>query len=318
MDGVMKLAGRKGWLDEALFSRETFERGFLDLGLDPAAVQGIVERYEDAVSILAVPARPPQGMHFKDPDGYAAYVSDIIRTRVESARRRIREILGMQEYRVEKASTQEVRIPLFWLISPPVTGSKTSYKNKTTDKQTSTWSVTVFGTGMGATQSVELTYSSEFRCSNGDCKLIFLPAKIEVHLVGVYEHGRRISGGLRAEMAAVTEDQIINSGVASLPVSDSLQALSEAQLEREQFPLSADTSDETHVYTRTLGSGSEFEFSAGIEVFGLKANPKAKIESKSETELAFQLPAGHDYMLKRTRNGSGIWWSVDQAMLEAD
>lgn len=311
MEGVMKSISRKEWLDAAVFSPVTFESAFLDLGLEPGKVQGIVERYKETKSIFAAPTLSKH-IQFKDPDGYAAYMSKEARSRVEWVKRKILEILGMREYRIEKTTKQEVRIPLFWLTSPSVNGSKVSYKNKATDEHTSSWSVEVFGTGMGATQSVEVTYSSEFRCSNGDCKLIFLPVTIAVHLVGVYEDGHRISGGLRAEMAPITDDQIINSGVASLPVSDSLYVRSEAEL-GEQFPLSADTSSEAHVYSRTWSSGSEFEFSAGVEVFALKASPKAKIKCRAETELAFELPAGHDYFLKRTENGSGIWWSVDQA-----
>jgi hypothetical protein len=167
--------------------------------------------------------------------------------------------------------------------------------------------MTVLGTGMGATQSVSVTCTSEFEAIEGECKSIFVAFPLRVYLIGIYEKGALIGRGLRSE---VPEDQrsSFTLGIKSATDTESISASRNADLSEEVFQLSGDSSTAVHTFSRVEEEKAQFELKSGLRVFELDLSSKTEISRTSKIKLTFKLPAGFDYRLKYDRDGSGIWW----------
>jgi hypothetical protein len=191
------------------------------------------------------------------------------------------------------------------------------YKDEITNTLDTTWTVKIFGSGMGDTQMLVVKYSAELESARGDHKLIFLTVPLHVLLIFVYENGSLVGKGLRTE-AATDNVQSINPGVASRPLAESLAASANATFLEERFPLSEDTSTSAASYSRTWTTQADFEYSAGIKAFDMGATAKTRIKRQNAVSLTFKLPAGRDYVLKCDKNGSGIWWTATPPRQQAE
>jgi hypothetical protein len=130
---------------------------------------------------------------------------------------------------------------------------------------------------------------------------------LRIYLVSTYERGSLVGKGLRSEVPEEHQGDF-RLGIASETSVDSEGACRRVQTLQESFQLSGDKSDAVHTFSRTDENSGDFEFNAGIKVFDLDLSSKTKVSRTNKLKLTFQLSAGRDYILKRAKDGSGIWW----------
>jgi hypothetical protein len=215
--------------------------------------------------------------------------------------------LAKREYRVEESAIREATVRMFWLTAPDIRRSAAVYKDEVTAGIDSGVHMKVFGTGMGAIQSVDISYSSEFEASDGACKSIFVHFPLEISLIAVYENGFLVGKGLRSEVP-VNGQHDFKLGIASETKEDSDLACSAADIKEEAILLAEDMTDSIQTFTRTEEARSKLELRSGLKVFNVDLTSKVEIERKNKISLTFKLPAGRNYSLKRDRKGAGIWW----------
>jgi hypothetical protein len=305
-----RLAIRTLWTEAIEHGDQAFfEKGFLDLGVDSTTVDRLAMRYRQADEtvrkIRAV--RPSPGFQGYDGIGtWFAIKRDQIRKVWEAA---VEDIFRDYEFLIEDSHRRRVEVPLFHLNSAPVSQSRTIYEEIVTTQTELSWAITLFGSGMGATQSLEVTYATKLQSENGHPKLLFVPVIVVVYLIGVYERGQRIGRGLRTEMAEMKNERWL-PGLRSNPESALVPAASSADLFCENISLSGDTSGNIQTFSRSRQSGAEFDCGVSIEAFNLAVKSKIRIKQKRELKLTYDLPAGHDYEALSVNGQSGIWWCV--------
>lgn len=306
-----QLAYRTLWTDEirSQDGASSFATGFLDLGVDAETVQQLTQRYQQASEHVRLIYSVPAPRNFAGRDGIGTWFAnrrDRVKDVWDSA---IADIFRDREFLIEASERRRVEVPLFHLNSAPVKKSGTVYEEILSAQTEHSWMVTVFGSGMGATQAFKITYGTKLQSKDGQPKLVFVPITIVAYLIGAYEHGKRVGTGLRTEMA-VSEDECWLPGVRSWPESAVLPTLPDIKVFREHFPLAGDPSKSIQSYSHTIKGGVEFEFGTGIQAFDLAAKSKFKIRQDRELKLTYNLPAGHDYEALTVVGLSGVWWRV--------
>lgn len=297
---------RQDWRQALNYDIKPFVQAFSDLGLGQDAIQGDVEAYLEARKPLALPA-VPEGIRFKSMDDYDRMAGPIRKRRWDSFSQTISDLIARREYLIEDSEIHTITLPLFWLTCPTPSRSKVQYNEEVTEGGKGSWKMTVLGTGMGSTQSVSVTCTSEFEATEGECKSIFVAFPLRVYLIGIYEKGVLIGRGLRSE---VPEDQrsSFTLGIKSATDTESDTASRKADLSEEVFQLSGDSSKAVHTFSRMAEGKEQFELKSGLRVFELDLSSKTEVSRTSKIKLTFKLPAGFDYRLKYDRDGSGIWW----------
>lgn len=114
--------------------------------------------------------------------------------------------------------------------------------------------------------------------------------------------------GLRSEVPGERQTEF-KLGIASETTEDGDIACRSADIFEEPFPLAGDTTESVHAYSRVEEARTEITVKSGIKAFDIEMTSKIKVSRKNKIILSFKLPAGHDYLLKRDRNGGGIWWA---------
>ncbi|HWM94622.1 MAG TPA: hypothetical protein VN493_27960 [Thermoanaerobaculia bacterium] len=299
---------RHEWEDVAVFDEEAFLQGVHDLGL------GVEEdsyraSYRHATKILHIPITI--GAKFKDPDGYAHAYHKQLKGRIDIAKDRLKDILGILDVRVEDTIQKRVDVPLFRLHSPKVNGSCVTYQESNEAVGIGDWWVTIFGSGMGAKQDFMVKYSSSFKARNGECKEIFAPITLQISYVSVYKAGARVGQGLRAEALPMDGKKVINKGVAIRPESYCCgEDDADSDHEEEIFPLAAEGSNSIPVYERIWTRKEAISTQLGIEAFSVKSTLKTEVRHTRDLKLVFELPGGYDYRLRRLKKAHGFSWYV--------
>jgi hypothetical protein len=312
--GAIAIVESTPWSEQILFDRTAFARALGELGFDQEMIEHELLHYDDATAPLRRPNRIPRGMHFKDPEGAAAFLRERARQTLRFVRERLSRLVVEREYRERGTLTTELRVPVFLLRSPPTTGSKVTYKEATSDESSDEWSLTFWGTGMGASTTVTVKYSVAFSARDGQCKLVFAPLKVRVRLIEVYENGKAVSQGLRSELIVPRgrDRRLFARGVMSVPPTECQQPeyteLSDAN--HYDFLLAQDTSGDAHPAQLTWKCSGSVDVQLGIEAFDLAVAAKVSVKREREIELTCELPAGRDYRLFGLRHRHGIAWQV--------
>ena len=286
-----------------------FRSGFIDLGVAPEKIDDLARHYRETKKHVEMiySQRAPAG--FQGRDGLGTWFA-MKRDRVKAAwNAAFQEIFRNREFLIEDSCKRTIEVPLFRLNSAPVKGSRAVYEEIITSQAELSWRITVLGTGMGATQGVEVSYATKLQSQNGDPKLLFIPVRVVVYLIGVYERGTCIGKGLRTEMEEIKNDRLL-PGLRSDPDSADLPAVPQSELYTETFPLSGDASRNIQTYRQGFKNGTEFEIGSGIEAFALAAKSNIKISQKRDLSLTYDLPSGHDYEAIRANGQSGVWWRI--------
>jgi hypothetical protein len=310
MEGSIRPSRRIDWELASAFDEKVFLRGLEEMGIDP---QPHLAEYRKAAAVVSVSPELDlkRAPHFHGgPDALEEYLSEKRRSRWESFKEWLSEFLGIYRFETTESKTTVRDIPLFELHCPKVNGSKVTYSESMSEGLEGSWTVTVFGTGMGANQELTAKYSSTFSAENGECKLIFVPVTFHDSAVRVYKKDELIGKRLRSEATAQEGETHFNKGAASLqPDTCTRRPLGEEM--HEIFPLGKDRSGTIATYERTWETTGEVEISLGLEAFNLNTETRVKIQHSRSIGLTFELPAGHDYRLERLRNKYGLVWRVE-------
>lgn len=320
MSGKIIPTNRIEWQDAVLGNEEAFVNGFKDLGVDQKLIDENLELYRIAEGYSPVRTLG-YGAHagavlgaFLFP-GIGAVVGASLGTflvaKAKAMKTVLKTIFKIYDYRVEQTITKQVKIPLFRFSSPQITGSKVTYREMESEQTEGGWSISVLGTGMGATQTFKVKHSAEFESTNGAYKLIFVPVTLQISLVSIYMGSECVGRGLRAEMCTMKGEYSFNKGIASIPESIGSQDIPQEDVEGHLFPLAEDTSGGIATYTQTWVDANEISVMIGIEAFDIKGSSKAVIKQERELELKFALPTGRNYLLKPIKDGHGLVWKME-------
>lgn len=299
-------SNRVEWIETLGYDEKPFEQSLIDLGLDEQLKESDLTAYRQKARVFTIPIGP-KGEHDHGPETYRRD-QRLISNRKRGFISDIKDLIARREYQVEDSIVRDVKTRLFWLTCPNVKRSKVHYKEEITDVLASGVTMTVFGTGMGSNQTVSISYASEFEATNGAYKTIFVHFPLQISLVKVYEKGRLVGKGLRSEVPGERQTEF-KLGIESETTEDGDIACRSADIFEEPFPLAGDTTESVHAYSRVEEARTEITVKSGIKAFDIEMTSKIKVSRKNKIILSFNLPAGHDYLLKRDRNGGGIWWA---------
>lgn len=295
-DGEIVPVEQREWLDIVLTDREAFTRGLRESGLAADIIKEDLRRFDEAKLELRG-VLTAQGLA-RPIEAEASF------------RSKLEFWLGLRKRRVEDSTSLPVKIPLFKLHSPKVQGSKVSYIESKTETTSGHWSVTIFGTGMGRSQSFTVKYRNTFDSSNGDCKLIFVPVTMKVELIATYQFGECIGRGLRTELILEKRAKF-SKGIDSIPEGECSQGLDTTVGDEPEFDFSGDSSSAIHKVDWAAVWDDTLEAKFGLDAFKLRAEFRTTITRTQEIGLTCELPAGHKYRLRRFQNERGITWEVN-------
>jgi hypothetical protein len=299
-------SSRQSWEDSLGYGEDPFKNALLDLGLSAEAIEDDVTEYRRAMQIFAVPL-VAGNKRFHSEDDYELHATAAFRRRMSSFRDSVNKLLGRRRYVIEDSQQFDRVVPLFWLTCPTVSHSKVTYTEMVVDSTKSTWGVKVFGTGMGANHFLSITYRSQFEATGTEPKLIFVTVPMVAYLIAVHQNDVCVGRGLRIEVASERQHDI-SLGIRTESVDRSVVASNAASLQETTFPLAGDTTHDVHSFGTTLEETDDLCVESGVKAFDLGASSKATISRRNKLDLKFKLPAGRDYVLRRDKRGTGIWW----------
>ncbi len=301
--GRVSYGGRIMWLDRAVQSEAVFLRALRELHLDPVAIEKILKRYRERVSARRAAGEPPPKLR--------TYLRGILRP-----------LLGRK---VKEASIW-IYVPLFRLHSPklvPVAThrhrpARVTYDDSLTVAEHTTWSIRVFGIGMGATQELTVQLGARFESEDGAYKLICWPIRLRVSLYKLRFAG---PGGtwLRAE---------VDSRPTRIGRNKTVEDLSPEKLSRDCSSLSPKNVTYTDIfqlsrshhgvssYEKTYAAGNAYTEAIGFDAFGLQGTVRTSVTRTRRIALQCELPNGHDYCALHLAGPPGVVWAVDKEIQE--
>lgn len=297
---------RKSWVETLSSDPASFEKGLSDLGLSENTIKSDLDAYQAARRHLE--GRLVDGnLRFRSPDDWERKAAHNYAKMKAGFTQAVKDIIARREYLIEDSELRELKVPVFWLTCPSAKHSKVQYKEELTEEVSATLTITVFGTGMGANQTIKMSYLSEFEATSGEYKTIFVSYPLRVYLIGVYERGSLVSKGLRSEVPIERQNDV-RLGVESETAAASDIAYRSADVVEKVFELSGDTTKAVHTFSRAEEQKGEVHLKSGLKAFDLDLSSSSKIYRGTKIKLTFKLPAGFDYRLMLDRNGTGIWW----------
>jgi hypothetical protein len=311
MIGKMKITAKSEWLENT-FDEKIFRRGLSELGWHSDSLKEDVAKFRviKKEKILELD-RISTGAFGKQHYDIGRFLEHEFSQHWKRWMKKLKNLFSPYEMKVVSSEEREIQIPLFWLHSPKVKGSKVTYQESTETKDVGSWKIEVAGTGMGMDASLSVQYSCSFVSSNGDCKLIFAPVPIVISLVETYRKGKLIGRGLRTEVKAFENELEINHGIKSLPENECLKKASKQATGEEKFTLVNDLSRDIHTYERSWKNTDGIAMQIGFDAFQLKKKFEVKTEHQEAIALKFELPAGYNYILLKNKNFSGFGWKVE-------
>ncbi|HEV3167165.1 MAG TPA: hypothetical protein VGZ22_24365 [Isosphaeraceae bacterium] len=311
MDGVIIPGKRVEWKDEVARDPEAYVRGLKELGVSPEVIHEELVHYHTLTRpiLTRLPVPLPELL------GVGQSVRDLINGGVQFMDGLWRAVQRLFDHHSEttlETDTVPAIIPLFRLDCPPVAGSKVTYKETHTSAGEASWTIKVPGVGMGATQDFKVQYSSSFDADAGQCKLVFVPVRLVVSRVEYFRRGKRIGEGMRIEMEEPSAASMsIQKGVMRLLPPDDAQPRPSNAIQGCKFPLALDKPGAISTHTQAWTETREFDLEVGFKVFHTDNTCKANLSQERELELTFELPGGHDYLLRHVNDLPGVWWQVD-------
>jgi hypothetical protein len=286
---------RKSFGEQAIASIGELRRGLREVGADRRAINKVIEAYRKE-------GFPKNRKHIER-------LSDKKRFDLANI---VKQIIGVRKYKIEKKKTTTIRVPLFTFGAPSIKNSKVTYQETTDFSHEIGWvvSLVIPGVGMGASQEFDTQFSCKFTCVPGEFKTIFVPIRIRVNKLGIYEHGIRIKdGGLRITAEAGKLERNYRRGIESCRKKDCLP-FSEPEI--EEFLLSRNKKGDISTYVDELSMKKPFDIGIGLDILGVKTALKAKVSLIKKLKLEYDLPGGHNYRLYLLKERMGIGWKVSR------
>jgi hypothetical protein len=227
----------------------------------------------------------------------------------ETIAQRIRQMLGWRKKVVERESEDEIKVPLYSFGAPNVEDAAVQYSEGESFTKGSGWALKVFGIGTGDTTTVEVTKSRTFVAGAGTWKQVFVPVKLIVSHIAIYERDRLVGHGIDAQVAppptGKKKDQYLKRRGCKDIKRSALGARPEECDDTLELDLEGDTSGALHKEVRSWETNVAHEVSIALEKV---ANVSALVNVKRtrRLELEFALPSGHDYLAYLTPGK--LWW----------
>jgi hypothetical protein len=303
LDGKVAVGGPKNWVDAALQSRDAFASSLRSIGLSDDEVERTVSLRDDteaqlqAIELEIERYRPPGVMFAVDPVPTELYA------RQRSVYRRLADYFSDREFRILDTTMTEVRVPLFVLAGADVEGCTAKFDQEVMRTRPLTWSLTVFGSGLGGSRELKSSSAASFTAETGEAKVVFQPLKLPVQRVAVVLDGRQVGGGLQIDSAGIRTDAspglLLLSSEARPPAGSSVQ----------RFPLAGDTTGALATYRWVYARTAKKNLSLGLSAFDTKVSLTVGTELTTQVTLQYELRGGHDYALLRVAGGDGLLWA---------
>lgn len=268
------------WSEEALENSALVTRGLSEMAWDEESIQAFLDRYLEIRN------------------------SDLPRQTMIS---RIRQLLGMRRVVEESVTDDWINVPLYRFGAPAVEGASVEYSEGASIVDSGGWNLKVFGIGTGDTTSLLVAKSRTFVATADTCKLVFIPIKLRVARVRVYDHDRLVGRGVHAQVAPLSQsgdEHMRRRGCKTLPRGACGTGPTE-YLDILDCSLSGDASPDVHRDRRSWESDTARDVSVQLAKY-VSVSALVRVRRTRRLELAFTLPAGHDY---RAYLCHGItWW----------
>jgi hypothetical protein len=220
---------------------------------------------------------------------------------------RIRELLKLRHRVAEGITYVWIKVPLYKFGAPIAKGASVEYFEGQNSVDGSGWNLKVFGIGTADTTSVTVIRSRSWIAKAGTCKIVFVPIRLQVTHIAIYDGSTLIGKGIDAQVSSLKEsgdEHLRNRGCSSLDYGCCATG-SKDHAETFECLLSEDTSDAIHQDRRMWETDVAHEVSVSLGKV-LNVSALAKVKRTRQLGLFFNLPSGHDY---RAYLAPGhLWW----------
>jgi hypothetical protein len=284
---------RKTWGDEAIRDFDVLRKGLQEISPDETIVRKTIRAYRE--------------------HGFPLSKRKINRMNDEEKkdiRKLFKRLLGIRRYKIEKAKTMTIRVPLFTFSAPAVDKSKVTYEETTDFTEAQGWVISLIipGLGMGASQEFKTQFSCIFSCRAGNIKTVFVPIRLRVNKMGIYENGVRIGdGGLRVTAEGGKTERNYKRGIKEC-TPEECEGYSNYLI--DEFLYRDDKLGDIETSAHLLSTRKPKEISIGLNVHGLQTSLKAQISLEKRVRLEYNLPGGYDYFLYGLKKQLGIGWKI--------
>ena len=271
------------WKDEILTDRESLPRRFTPLRLAP----GPAATYGRELSRLSTAGEP-----------YAELAA------------RARQLFSQWDLVGQEIEIVQVLVPLFRLHSPQVSGASVRYSEGHEEEAKSGWLVRIPGLGTGKTKTLNVKYRNEYVSAAGECKEVFVPVKIRVFDVTIYENGIVIGQGTSTEAVGRPRDTALRGrGVRSFSATECAKRHPREEGLCEPFLLAGDSGGGSSNFERSWSLNVARIVSLELHALGVGVQPIASIRRTRQIQLSYTLPGGHDY--RSWLASGGVYWELD-------
>jgi hypothetical protein len=204
---------------------------------------------------------------------------------------------------VRARATSEVRIPLFVLGAPDVAGCRAALWPAGTPRAALSARFTLCGTGGGDGAIGYVSVTDAVCAGRGTSRVVFVPVKVAVAKVTVYDNYGLVGRGLQVSIA----------GAPRTAGAFGLQLETDASPPVGRFVHTYALGDErskVFAYERipTQTQPEIREVRLPISIDGMEAVVTAAVELSSPGMLTLDLAGGHDYDLYEVARGHGFLW----------
>jgi hypothetical protein len=210
---------------------------------------------------------------------------------------RVRELLRLRKRVIEDTWSEVVDVPLHRFGAPPVRGARVEYSEGDTATRASGWKLNFAAVGVAASTSVEVTRAHTSVATDGAWKQVYVPVMVQVSRVAVYDGDTLVGHGHEAQVAPPSEsgDPLLQKrGVRSV---DGAAAMAGGNLDYHDMvdlALSGDVTGAVHKERRSWITDVAREVSIPLSKL-VDVSALVRVKRTRQLELAFELPAGHDY-----------------------
>jgi hypothetical protein len=303
LDGKVAIGPQQDWVNAALQSRAGFGSGLRSIGLPEDEVKRAVSLRDDteaqlrAIELEIESYRPPGRSFVADPVPPELYAQR------RSVRRRLADYFNDREIQVLDTAVREVRVPLFVLAGADVPGCTATFAQQEMHSRHLTWSMTVFGNGLGGCRELKASAEASFTAEAGQAKVVFQPLKLILQRVAGLQGARQVSGGVRVDSGSIRTDS--SPGLLLL----SAEARPPAGPLVRRFPLAGDTTGAVATYAWVYARTSKKNLTLGVDAFHTNVSLIVGTELTTQVTLEYGLRGGHDYVLLSAAEGDGLLWA---------
>jgi hypothetical protein len=218
---------------------------------------------------------------------------------------RLQEVLGLP-VPVGEPTIEIARIPILMLAAPEVKKAKVTWTSMETEMGERAMTLTVLGTGLGATRTASLETSRTETCGGGAARLVEVLLPVIVQPLGSDHDGELSIEGYRRELAKPAP------GIPSRGVS--VSPMSPAQRAQAFGPIRGVEDRAAESSSVTLEDKEGFEgkrtLSVGLKYKGVDMKLSGELTTSGVYKATVILPGRHRYALRYPNQGYGISWEL--------